>query len=38
MTPCTTAAIVFPDGREAEFVAAGTYQYKVKVPQPGPNL
>jgi alpha-L-rhamnosidase len=29
--PNTTAAIVFPDGREAAFVSAGTYQYKVKV-------
>jgi alpha-L-rhamnosidase len=27
--PNTTAAIVFPDGREAAFVSAGTYQYKV---------
>jgi len=29
--PNTTAAIVFPDGREAEFVSAGTYHYTVKV-------
>jgi len=29
--PNTTAAIVFPDGREAEFVSAGTYHYTVNV-------